>query len=387
MSRAARVPGVLALALSVLLASGCGSGPDRTAAAARAALAVRPALATSVAGPAGRSWAVVEMGGSAAQDENFWQLFTRQAVTGSWKLATPKGVADNGGLVVAGRGQSSLVTGFVPSQDLTFSPLATTSDNGASWSPGLVTGGLASLPGALAAAPDGRLLAILRDGTIMLSAPGGASWKQLTDKRSLAATPAGRACGLVSLMGAAFGTSGEPLLAGQCSRPGVAGIFAYSSGSWRPAGPALPAALAREDVEVMALASTSTGEAALLSAGTGKDESLIAGWSTGTAARWTLAAPFRMGASHLLSASFDRNGGIGITLNAGVGATLAGPGGSWHRLPALPARTATLVPGPGTQVEALANTSAALSVWRLTSGAAWTRVQVIKVPIPFGSSS
>lgn len=86
----ARAAGVLALALSVLLAVGCGSAPDRTAAGARATLAVRPALATSTVGAAGSSWAVVEMGGSAAQSENFWQLFTCQDATASWKLATPR---------------------------------------------------------------------------------------------------------------------------------------------------------------------------------------------------------------------------------------------------------------------------------------------------------
>jgi hypothetical protein len=289
---------------------------------------------------------------------------------------------------VAGRGRASLVTGFVPSQDLTFSLLATTSDNGASWSPGPVSGGLASLPGALAAAPDDSMLAILSNGAAELSAAGGTSWKQLTDERSLAATRAGRACGLVSLTDAAFGASGQPLLAGRCSRPGVAGIFAYSDGSWRPADPVLPAALAGKDIEVIGLASTGAGEVALLAAGTGKDESLTAGWSSGRDGRWTLGAPFRMQASQLRSASFNRNGGIGIVLNASLGATLAGPGSSWRVRPGLPARTATLVPGPGTEVEALANTSATLSVWRLASGAAgWGRVQVIKVPIPYGSSS
>jgi hypothetical protein len=46
------------------------------------------------------------------------------------------------------------------------------------------------------------------------------------------------------------------------------------------------------------------------------------------------------------------------------------------------------VPGPGNAVEALASSAAALSVWRLTAGAAgWALVQHIKVPIPYGSSS
>ena len=44
------------------------------------------------------------MGGSAADHNNFWQLFVRPAGTGSWRLVTPPGVATNGGLVVASPG-------------------------------------------------------------------------------------------------------------------------------------------------------------------------------------------------------------------------------------------------------------------------------------------
>jgi hypothetical protein len=44
------------------------------------------------------------MGGSAAEHNNFWQLFVRPAATGKWRLATPPGVASNGGLVVASPG-------------------------------------------------------------------------------------------------------------------------------------------------------------------------------------------------------------------------------------------------------------------------------------------
>ena len=92
------------------------------------------------------------MGGSAAQENNFWQMFYRQAST--WRLATPAGVADNGGLVVAGTPAGPLLTGFLPSQDLTFSPLATSTNSGASWSAaGPVDPGLADVPDALAAGP------------------------------------------------------------------------------------------------------------------------------------------------------------------------------------------------------------------------------------------
>ena len=51
-----------------------------------------------------------------------------------------------------------------------------------------------------------------------------------------------------------------------------------------------------------------------------------------------------------------------------------------------PAGTATLAPGPGTAWDALAVSGSDLTVWRLAEGA-WAQVQLIKVPIEYGSSS
>ncbi len=138
---------------------------------------------------------------------------------------------------------------------------------------------------------------------------------------------------------------------------------------------------------MIALASTATGRVALLAVGAGKDQSVIAAWSSGLGTTWTQATPFRLGVSQLRSVSIGPNGQLALTLNADRGVMIAGPGASWRPLPLLPARTATLAAGPAGVVEALAATSSALSVWRLAAGAAsWSRVQVIKVPVPFGSS-
>jgi hypothetical protein len=52
------------------------------------------------------------MGGSAAQDNAFWQLSIRSTGSTRWKLVTPPGTADNGSLVLAGSGAPELVTGF-----------------------------------------------------------------------------------------------------------------------------------------------------------------------------------------------------------------------------------------------------------------------------------
>ena len=96
----------------------------------------------------------------------------RPAGASRWSLVTPPGVADNGGLVAAGAG-ASLVVGFRPSQNLVFSPLATSTDAGRNWTPGLLDAGLADTPGAIAVGPSGRTLALLQDGTDRGGADGG----------------------------------------------------------------------------------------------------------------------------------------------------------------------------------------------------------------------
>jgi hypothetical protein len=56
----------------------------------------------------------------------------------------------------------------------------------------------------------------------------------------------------------------------------------------------------------------------------------------------------------------------------------------WQALPKLPTGTAVLA--PGSPYEALAVSGATATIWQL-SAVAWTKVQVIKVPIQPGSSS
>jgi hypothetical protein len=373
-------------ALACLLLAGCGSAPaSRTA---RPAPPPAPPMATSFAGAAS-DWAIVEMGGSAAQENNFWQLFVRSAATAPWRQATPLGVADNGGLSVASSG-GSLLTGFQPSQELTFSPLATSSDNGANWSPASpVNPGLASLPDALAAGPGGRVLALTDGGGAQLGTGLGSAWTRLSSLSALAATGPGRACGLTSLTAAAFSSSGVPLLAGSCSRPGIAGIFADTSGGWRAAGPAIPASLARDPIDVLRLTSTSSGMMALLQAGTGANASLVAAFSPAGGSQWTLSAPLPAGSRPLLSTTVGPAFSIAVILNGGQAVTLAGPGASWQQLPPLPRWAATLALGqPGT-VDAIAAHAGTFSDWRLTPGSpgGWRLAQTLQVTIPYGSSS
>jgi hypothetical protein len=378
-----RQAGLLLLAVTALCA-GCGSaaGP----AGAPASPARPPSLATSLVTATG-TWAVAVLGGSAAQHNNFWQLFVRPAGTGRWRLATPPGVASNGGLVVAGLGAGSVVAGFRPSQDLTYSPLAITHDNGTAWTPSLLDAALADVPDALAAAPGGgRLLALLSNGEAELSGPGGTAWARLATRRSLAASPAGRHCGLGRLTAAAFSSPRVPLLAGGCARPGTAGVFAYAGRTWRLAGPALPAAYARRSVTVLRLTTTAGTTLALLAAGTGSAARLLAAWSTNGGARWALSQPLPLGGAALRSASSGPGGTVAVVLTGNHAETITGAAGSWQRLPALPPATATLAPGPGGGWDALAVHRTRLAVWQLAPGGAWAATQTINVPIEFGSS-
>ena len=386
----ARPAAALALAAAAL-AAGCGSprpaasGPGP---AAEAPPGGAPFLATSTVTAAG-TWAVVVMGGPVAQENNFWQLFARPAGSSTWRLVTPPGTADNGGLVLADVG-GSLITGFRPSQYLTYTPLTLTGDGGRVWSStGPLDAALANVPDALAAAPgNGTLLALLTDGTAELAAPGYTSWTTLTTQRSLAATPAGRRCGLQDLTAAAFAPPGTPLLGGGCGRPGTTGIFADTGGTWQAAGPALPAALAGQSVRVLRLTSTASGTVALLTAGTGSGASLLAAWSPDGGSHWTLSPPLPLHGAGLTSASFGPGGSAAVITTANRGQIITSTGSSWLPLPPLPPRTATLAPGPGGTADALAVQGGTLTVWQhVPGGPAWAKVQVVNVPIQYGSSS
>lgn len=374
---AAAVLAPVLLATGLLTAS-CGNTSAVTSQSVRASTIP---LGTSLGGPGQPGWAAVQMGGSSSDYNNFWELFARPAGSAQWELATPLGVASNGGLVMTAAG-AGLVAGFRPSQGLTFSPLADTASAGGSWSPTAapVSPGLASVPDSLTTGPGGRMLALTDSGEVLTGS--GASWTRLATLRSVAGTTAGRACGLTALTAVAFSTSGMPLLGGRCSRPGTAGIFAMGSGSsWRAVGPATSG-----QVSVLGLATEGGRTTALLEAEAGTTPDVIAGWSATGTGGWTLSAAVGTGSSALRSVSMWASGGAGLVLTGARGAALAGPGASWQALPSLPARTATLALGENGQLEALAADGSRLTVWQLTAQR-WTRLQVILVKIPYGSSS
>ncbi len=391
---AASAPAAAALAALALLAIGvlAGCGSQAAGQAAPSAPPVRLSLATSAEYPGG-SWAVLVMGGSAADDNNFWQVFVRRGRAAAWKLATPLGAASNGGITVAAEGGPALAAAIRPSQDLSFSPLASSTDNGATWSQsGLLDTRLAGYPDALAAAPGGGLIALTRTGDVERRAHPGAAWTRLATGRAVA-RDAGPGCRPVQLTSVAYSPSGTPLVAGTCAGRARAGIFRLAGGLWSRTGPALPAAPARQDVEVLQMARAGHTVAALLVAGRGDAARLLGAWSNQDGTAWTLSRPYPLGPARPLSASL-RGGSLGVVLSGGRAVWVSGPGAAWRTLPGLPATAspapdggATLAAAPGGGFEALTARGGQLSVWSLSSGGSrWNRSQVIKVAIPYGSS-
>lgn len=91
-ARTAWLTGAALVALA-LAAAGCGTAPaaTRSASGDPPGGITAPGLASSLAVADGASWAVVEMGGSAAQHNNFWELFVRPSREHGLEACHPSG--------------------------------------------------------------------------------------------------------------------------------------------------------------------------------------------------------------------------------------------------------------------------------------------------------
>jgi hypothetical protein len=386
------------LAAAVTLAAtgavaACGSSASSASASGAGGVAPGTAsMATTIATQAD-DWAVIPM----SSDPAFWEVFERASNSGTWRLVTPPGVADNGGLVASAGAATSRTIAVRPSQDLLFSPLAATADGGASWSTGgPINAAVAASPGAFAA--DGsHLAALLSDGTIETSSDAGATWSALAKPGAIAASTAAKGCGgAVRVTSLSFGISGAQVLAGgTCGTSGTTAIFSYSpSTGWQRANLPVTGPLVRLGGGTAVV----RGKAGLTELAYGFGWYAYAPLSGST----PLPPPSGWDASAALPASGQVTasgtlpaGGSWVLLSGGRAATIAGPsattrGGAaqWTLLPPVPARTAVLAAGPGGAVDALAVSGTTLTVWQLAPKAtAWSQVQAINVPIQTGSSS
>ncbi len=341
-------------------------------------------MATSVATSA-ESWAVVPMAASPA----FWEVFVRSGNSASWKLVTPPGVADNGGIVVSASGTSSLAVAVRPSQDLLFSPLAATANGGASWSAG------PPLDAAVAASPDAfaadgaNLVALLSDGAVETSADSGTTWSVIAKPGAIAASAAAKGCGgAVRVTSVSFGTTSAQLLAGgTCGTSGTTAMFTYST----PAGwqrSTLPAAgqLLRLTAG-RALVQGKAGLTALFGGFGWYAYAPLTGTAQAISGTWTASAALPVSGPVVASGTLALDGAW-VLLPGGRAATIGGPGQQWTLLPPVPEKTTVLAAGPDGATDALAVSGTTLTVWRLAPKATvWQRVEIATVPIQVGSSS
>ena len=82
-AKASVIMGGAGLAALALVTAACGSGARAGQGAAAPPPAARPSMLTSLSAGHGAAWAVVEVGGSRAAHNNFWQLLVRPAAFGA----------------------------------------------------------------------------------------------------------------------------------------------------------------------------------------------------------------------------------------------------------------------------------------------------------------
>jgi len=380
-----------ALALTTLVAlvlSACSSGATGgTPSDDRTQVAVP--LASSFAG-AGTSWAIVAMGHLDDPANTFWQMLYRSEGSSLWKLATPPGVASNGGLVASTSSSGTVTAGFEPSQDLQFSPLGQTADRGASWSQGVLPGALAAVPDALATSTSHHYLALLRTGGGEIVANGGdlTTWTTVARLTTLSADPSTSACRVTGLTAVAYATNGDPLAGTACAHGSTPGIFELVDGAWRSVGPRLPTPTATP-TRVLRLLETPAGVAALVSTGTGTTTALVALWSPVGTGHWMASNALPLGVRSLTSTGDTPAGGL-VIATAGSGqqaaAVITPSSRQWLQLATPPTGTSAVVAGPDGTLEALIVDQSTLRVDSSGAGG-WHRTQTLDVPIQYGSSS
>ena len=383
-----------AITLSAAVLSACSSPEGAIPVLRTSGEAVNSApLTSSAAGQTG-TWATVALGNLNDPLNTFWQLFFLSASSSEWELATPPGVASNGGLVATVSPSGTVTAGFEPSLDLRFSPLAQSADQGATWAPGVLPGGLALVADSLAASSGHQELALLRSGggEVVTSSGDLTNWTTVASTRGLAADNSTAGCGVEALTAVAFGAIGEDVVGAACAHGAEPGIFDLVNGNWRSVGPTFPDSAAGPS-QVLRLVATPSAVTALVSAGEGSARRLFALWSADGLKSWSISAslPLKGGlkGGSLTSTGVTPTGGLAVAIKSADGTrsawVISSPGNQWQKLAPPPAGTSAVVATPSGGFDALIENQSTLEVDELGSGG-WHRIQALAVPIQYGSS-
>ncbi len=374
-----------AVVLGAGLLAGCTSSGDPGPVSSPVVPTI-PLTSSTMTGPT--VWATLAMGHLDDPLNTFWQLVTLHG--SRWRLATPPGVASNGGLVATAT-SSSVLAGFGPSQYLQFSPLALTADQGSSWQTGVLPAGLSLVPDALVQG-GGESLALLGTaaGRVVAGTGAGAStWTSVTTASALRRQPGLAYCRLRALTAVSLDADGATLVGASCAQGGRPGLFTPASGGWISAGPGVPG-VSSGPTEVVRLDQTAVGTAVLASVGNGATARLYAMWSTDGLGPWTVSAGLPLDGASMLSTGVTAAGGFIVSTRRGSAvpsASVVSPTGSqWKALAPLPPGTMSVTADLTGSYDALVPVRSTLSVYGLGS-TGWARIQTLDVDIPYGSSN
>jgi len=379
------------VAATLLGATLVGCASQAAPAAAPAPTVPSAPLTTSDLTGAG-TWLTVAMGHVDDPNNTFWQLFVLPRGAAKWSLVTPPGVADNGGLALAPASPvtgGSLLVGFLPSNQLKFSPMAVSNGAGTSWTPGVLPTGLAAVPDALAASGL-ETVALSGDGDLLAASGDLSTWRTVGSEPELATSPAAEPCGLVQLTAVAVTASGTLLAGAACRRPGTVGLFADEGGAWRSVGPQPPNG--ESPATVLRLSASARGIVALLATADSAGSSLEAVWTTAVGAGWSVSPPLAVERTAMLRAIGPvGENSVYVLIGRPDGTTtldtVAEGAGAWVQLANPPNDTADVAFSSG-RIDAVAVNSTRFSDAVLDAGTgSWVPSQSIDVPIQFGSSS
>jgi hypothetical protein len=369
-----------------LLAGGSGSQSSGATSGPPSA-----SLDTSFVTPSG-TWAIVPMGDLNDPLNTFWQMFFKPLGASKWSLVTPPGVADNGGLAATLGPDQTVAVVFDPSQLLTFSPVAFTSDDGKRWtSGGIIPFGAESVPDAMVDSSSSGVLDAIAGGGRQVESGTGAqqSWSTVLTKADLADSASGKQCRVVSLTALATSANGEVIGSG-CARPGVVGIFSGShTGVWTLSGLSMPASAG--DITVLRLSPDGAGMSALVVGHAVAGDALYGIWEAPDG-KWSVSGGNSLRPhTSIVSEGFGPNGEIVVETKSARGAlgaqtVASGSGSAWTTLRAPPAGAKDVSVSRDGSLDALCVENSTLVDWRLEDGA-WKLIESLDVPIQYGSSS
>lgn len=373
----ARALTAAALAALAMSAAACASPPPSSS---RPPAAIRPNLATSLV-TTGGAWATVPTSG-------FWQVLFMPSGTDRWTLATPPGVADNGGVLVVPAGTSGMLAAFRPSERLSYTPLARKTSATTPWrAAGIIESSLTPTPAAISAGPGSEYAALLGGGTeVRISGRGGRIATESV--HLLRATSKG--AGLRRFTGVAWSARlGVALLAGASSRAGVVPVFAGPPGAVALLG-AAPPQIEDSTVTVLDISAGPSAVSALLLASGTHGKGLEVGNLPSGSGTWRVGAaiPLSKGSE---APVVEPLGATGWLYWAGGGSSIyvtASAASGWVHYASPPSRTSGLaaVAGGGSlQLYAFATRSGSdiVEVYRFRAGS-WSLSQALSVPLQLG---